>query len=73
MATASAARTRPLNQARPQTSAQRAPGPAPRLKPRAAHSTPPSSGNKTLVVAGLFVGLTLVAGVLVAKFVFNAF
>ena len=73
MATATAARSRPLNQPRPQNSAQRAPGPAPRLKPRAAHSTPPSSGNKTLVVAGLFVGLTLVAGVLVAKFVFNAF
>jgi hypothetical protein len=68
-----ARRPRAAAQAKPQSTAPRAPGPAPRLKPRAAQVTTSGSGSKTMMVAGIFVGLTLLAGALVGKYVFNAF
>jgi signal recognition particle receptor subunit beta len=50
-----------------------APAPATRLKPRVPQPTPKSSGSRPALVATILVGLALIAGALIAKFVFNIF
>ncbi len=61
---------------RPHADAGESAAPAPsssRLKPRAPLPTPKSGGSKAMQVLLILVGLAVVAGALIAKFVFNVF